>query len=114
MRDGCYRWGSQKGLRPGPAAGLSADNGFCSESNLAGLVGRTVRGYVVAGRASKPGGGNKGSSLVRVMRAKLRQSGHQSRYWMRKYVVKPVFGHIKQARNFRQFLLRCIEKVRGE
>lgn len=29
-------------------------------------------------------------------------------------LVEPVFGQIKQARGFRQFLLRGIEKVRGE
>src|SRR5262249_15618550 len=29
-------------------------------------------------------------------------------------VVEPVFGQIKQARGFRQFLLRGIEKVKGE
>jgi Transposase DDE domain len=28
--------------------------------------------------------------------------------------VEPVFGQIKQARGFRQFLLRGIDKVRGE
>ena len=92
----------------------SADNGFCSEANLAGLVARTVRGYVAAGRASKPGGGTKGGPLVRAMRARLRQGGHRSRYRMRKYIVEPVFGHIKQARGFRQFLLRGAAKVRGE
>jgi hypothetical protein len=90
---------------------VSADNGFCSEANLAGLVGRTVRGYVAAGRASKPGGGKKGGPLVQAMRARLRQGGHRSRYRMRN---EPVFGHIKQARNFRRFLLRGIDKVRGE
>ena len=92
----------------------SADNGFCSEANLAGLVGRAVRGYVATGRASKPGGGKAGGPLVQAMRARLRQGGHRSRYRMRKYVVEPVFGHIKQARAFRQFLLRGIDKVRGE
>jgi len=92
----------------------SADNGFCSEANLAGLVARAVRGYVATGRASKPGGGKTGGPLVQAMRARLRQGGHRSRYRMRKYVVEPVFGHIKQARGFRQFLLRGINKVRGE
>jgi hypothetical protein len=29
-------------------------------------------------------------------------------------VVEPVFGQIKQARGFRQFLLRGVEKVRAE
>jgi Transposase DDE domain len=35
-------------------------------------------------------------------------------YQMRKQVVEPVFGQIKQARGFCQFLLRGVEKVRAE
>jgi hypothetical protein len=35
-------------------------------------------------------------------------------YARRKCLVEPVFGQIKQARGFRQFLLRGLEKVRGE
>jgi hypothetical protein len=35
-------------------------------------------------------------------------------YATRKFIVAPVFGQIKQARGFRQFLLRGLEKVRGE
>jgi transposase len=93
---------------------VSADNGFCSEANLEGLIARSVRGYVAAGRASKPGRGKRGGKLVQAMRARLRQGGHQSRYRLRKYTVEPVFGHIKQARGFRQFLLRGIDKVKGE
>ena len=93
---------------------ISADNGFCSEANLEGLIARTVRGYVAAGRASKPDGGTRGGKLVQAMRARLRQGGYRSRYRIRKYTVEPVFGHIKQARNFRQFLLRGIDKVKGE
>ena len=93
---------------------VSADNGFCSEANLEGLVARTVRGYVAAGRASEPDGGNKGGKLVQAMRTRLRQGGHRNRYRMRKYTVEPVFGQIKQARGFRQFLLRGIDKVQAE
>lgn len=93
---------------------VSADNGFCSEVNLEGLNARTVRGYVAAGRASKPDGGKKGGKLVQAMRARLRQGGYRSRYRIRKYTVEPVFGQIKQARQFRQFLLRGVDKVRGE
>ena len=73
---------------------VSADNGFCSESNLEGLTERAVRGYVAAGRASKPGGGKKGGPRVQAMRARIRRGGHRSRYRMRKYVVEPVFGQI--------------------
>ena len=32
----------------------------------------------------------------------------------RKQIVEPVFGQIKQARGFRQFLLRGLDKVRAE
>ncbi|MGY3423366.1 MULTISPECIES: transposase [unclassified Bradyrhizobium] len=33
---------------------------------------------------------------------------------MRKQIVEPVFGQIKQARGLRQFLLRNIDKVKAE
>lgn len=35
-------------------------------------------------------------------------------YAARKGIVEPVFGQIKQARGFRQFLLRGLQKVQGE
>lgn len=35
-------------------------------------------------------------------------------YARRKTIVDPVFGQIKRARGFRQFLLRGLQKVRGE
>ena len=40
--------------------------------------------------------------------------GYRSRYRLRKQIVEPVFGHIKQARGFRQFLLRGLEAVQAE
>ncbi len=99
----------------GGAAGESPPTMASAPRPIAeGLIRRTVRGYVAAGRASTPDGGAKGGRLVQAMRARLRQGGHRSRYRMRKYVVEPVFGHIKQARNFRQFLLRGIDKVKCE
>jgi IS5 family transposase len=33
---------------------------------------------------------------------------------LRKQVVEPVFGQIKQAKGFRQFLLRGVDKVTAE
>ncbi len=32
----------------------------------------------------------------------------------RKVIVEPVFGQIKEARGFRRFLLRGVQKIRGE
>ena len=52
--------------------------------------------------------------LMSAMAARLKRAGRRSRYRLRKQVVEPVFGQIKQARGFRQFLLRGIEKVRCE
>ena len=93
---------------------VSADNGPCPGANLEGLIDPKARSYVAAGRARKPEGGKKGGRLVQAMRARLHQGGHRSRYRTRKYTVEPVFGHIKQARGFRQFLLHGIDKVKAE
>ena len=94
---------------------VSADNGFCSEANLAGLVERGVRGYVATGRAKHPAAGKSDSGpLTAAMRRRLRQGGHRSRYRLRKHIVEPVFGQIKAARGFRQLLLRGVEKVTCE
>ena len=48
------------------------------------------------------------------MERKLETKVGAAVYATRKCIVEPVFGQIKQARGFRQFLLRGIEKVRGE
>jgi hypothetical protein len=48
------------------------------------------------------------------MRKRLKCAGRRSRYRLRKQIVEPVFGQIKQARGFRQFLMRGIDKVRAE
>jgi hypothetical protein len=100
----------------GKPAEVSADSGFCSEANLAGLAERAVRGYVATGRAKHPAGGEdrRRGPLVSAMRRKLRRAGRRSRYRLRKHIVEPVFGQIKQARGFRQFLLRGIEKAGNE
>jgi hypothetical protein len=51
---------------------------------------------------------------VAAMRTKLKQGGRRSRYRLRKQIVEPVFGQIKAARGFRQFLLRGFDKVKHE
>jgi hypothetical protein len=48
------------------------------------------------------------------MRAKIKAGGHVSSYRLHKQLPEPVFGQIKQARGFRQFLLRGFEKARAE
>ena len=98
---------------------LSADAGYCSEGNLKELDRRRINAYVATGRQvhgqkSATAGKNWSGARTQAMRTKLRRAGHRSRYRLRKMIVEPVFGQIKQARGFRQFLLRGQEKVRGE
>lgn len=94
----------------------SADAGYCSETNLAALADRHISGYIAAGRAKHPGDVKRkiAGPLTKAMRDKLKRAGWRSRYRLRKQIVEPVFGQIKQARGFRQFLLRGIEKVKAE
>ncbi|MEQ1641659.1 MAG: IS1182 family transposase, partial [Novosphingobium sp.] len=111
------------GLIDGIAANLgakpkeaSADSGYLSEANLAALHARGIAPYIATGRAKHPDEIKRriGGPLTQRMRSKLKRAGWRSRYRLRKQIVEPVFGQIKQARGFRQFLLRGVEKVRAE
>jgi transposase len=101
-------------------AEVSADAGYCSDANLRTIKRRRIDGYVATGRqkhGTKSATTKKPStpgSLIARMSAKLKRAGHRSRYRLRKQIVEPVFGQIKQARGFRQFLLRGIDKVTAE
>lgn len=94
----------------------SADSGYLSEPNLQALADRDISAYVATGRAKHPADVKRKITgpLTKAMRDKLRRAGWRSRYRLRKQVVEPVFGQIKQARGFRQFLLRGIDKVKAE
>ena len=98
----------------------SADAGYCSEENLKEVDRRRINAYIATGRqkhgASSPGCRQSPAapSRVNAMAVKLRRGGYRSRYRLRKTVVEPVFGQIKHARAFRQFLMRGQEKVSAE
>jgi transposase len=94
----------------------SADAGYLSEANLQALADREIGAYIASGRAKHPDKAKRTITgpLTRAMRDKLRRAGWRSRYRLRKQIVEPVFGQIKQARGFRQFLLRGIDKVKAE
>ena len=49
-----------------------------------------------------------------AMRHKLRTEAGRSIYKMRKAIVEPVFGQIKEQRGFRRFSLRGLDNVRRE
>jgi len=98
---------------------VSADTGFCTDKNLAHLARRRINAFVATGRPrhGEPNSGGKRwrrGSRIAAMATKLKRAGRRSRYRLRKQIVEPVFGQIKHARGFRQFLLRGLEKVRAE
>jgi transposase len=99
---------------------FSADAGYCSEGNLAVLARHHVDSYIATGRQRHHEASASGrrritqGTRVAAMRTKLARAGRRSRYRLRKSVVEPVFGQIKQARGFRQFMLRGLAKAQGE
>jgi len=114
----------QSGQRP---AEVLADSGYCSEKNLEALESaenpeRRIEGFVATerqkhGEYKEPcpkGPLPKDATRADRMRRKLKTKAGKKVYAARKTIVEPVFGQIKQARGFRQFLLRGIAKVRGE
>jgi transposase len=99
-----------------------ADNGYCSEGNLEYVKAHGVDAYIATDRLKHdapriPAGHGplpKTATLSDRMRRKLRTKRGAGVYRWRKAIVEPVFGQIKHARGFRQFLLRGVQKVRGE
>ena len=99
-----------------------ADSGYCSDGNLECLEEKKIEGFIATekqkhGERSAPckrGPLPKDASRVERMKRKLKTKVGAAVYARRKCMVEPVFGQIKQARGFRQFLLRGLKKVRGE
>ena len=103
-----------------PPDELSADAGYCSEDNLETLTAHGIRGYIATGRQKHGTAAAMGrrtaqpGSLKAAMATRLKRGGRRSRYRLRKITVEPVFGQTKQARGFRQFLLRGLDNVKHE
>ena len=98
---------------------LSADADYCSEDNLAELDRREIRGYIATGKQQHgqpvpTDTRSRKGVRTRRMRRRLQCGGYRSRYRLRKQTAEPVFGQIKAARGFRQFLLRGADKVTQE
>ena len=96
-------------------AQLSADAGLLLRRQSCGVGGtrdrrlyRAGTGQACRGRRRRQGAGR------RQARKNQGRRGHASPYRLRKQLPEPVFGQIKQARGFRQFLLRGVEKVAAE
>ena len=96
--------------------------GYCSEANLHALERRGIDAYIATGRqthgerlAPAPRGRPPAGLTRRErMARKLRTLVGRAVYARRKAIVEPVFGQIKHARRFRQFLRRGWTAVRHE
>jgi len=99
---------------------VSADAGYSAEANLEALDARGIDAYIAPGRQrhgkAAPSAAQPVTPETRVgrMAAKLREGAWGSPYHLRKITVEPVFGQIKQARGFRQFLMRGLANVQAE
>ena len=101
---------------------LLADAGYCSAVNLAAIGDTTIDAYISTRKqkhGERPGPCPRGplpqtATIVDRMSRKLHAKAGAAVYAARKGIVEPVIGQIKQARGFRQFLLRGFEKVQAE
>ena len=108
----------------GKVGELLADNGYFSEANVnacaaAGIepviaMGRETHHPSLAERFVGDPAAPKDPTPVEAMRHRLQTREGKKRYALRKQTPEPVFGIIKSVLGFRQFLLRGLEKVRGE
>jgi len=111
-----------RGLTGRPPQRATADNGYFSEANVTDprlegidlLVApdRQKHGKEVPLATGPPPPPSSG--VAEQMRYKLRTAEGRAVYKLRKAIVEPVFGQIKEARGFRRFLLRGLAKVGAE
>jgi transposase len=103
---------------------VSADSGYWNPEQVEKVQTRGIDLHVATGK-QKHGETSKSVSeeinysgpelsLRERMKRKLQTEAGRNLYRMRKAIVEPVFGQIKEWRGFRRFLLRGVRKVRAE
>ena len=103
---------------------LLADNGYFSAANVAACAAAGIEPLIAPGRqshhpslserfAAAPSA-PENPTPVEAMAHRLRMPEGKKLYALRKQTPEPVFGIIKSALGFRQFLLRGLDNVRGE
>ena len=101
-----------------PVIPATLDSGYYSEAATQALEALGFEPYIATARQrhhaleSEPL--ESSATAQERMAAKVRSPAGQALYSRRKVIVEPVFGQIKEARGFRRFLLRGLDKVRGE
>jgi transposase len=116
---------TQAGIAPpqdeaGKAHAIPAtlDNGYDSEAAVQALADLGFDPSIATGRqkhhAPEAETSDAPVTAQERMATKVRTPEGQALYARRKVIVEPVFGQSKEARGFRRFLLRGLEKIRGE
>jgi len=94
------------------------DTGYYSEAAVQALEELGFDPSIATGRQKHHAPETEASHMPATakerMAAKVRTPDGKALYARRKVIVEPVFGQIKEARGFRRFLLRGLEKIRGE
>src|SRR5467141_3040447 len=108
----------------GEAETLLADTGYFSAGNVAACEAAAIEPLIAMGRQphhpplaerfADPPPAPKNPTPVEAMAHRLKTPEGRKLYSLRKQIPEPVFGIIKSVLGFRQFLLRGLDKVRGE
>ena len=103
---------------------LIADSGFYSEKNIQACESAKIEPLIAVARDehhpgwrerhSEPAPLPENAGTAQAMSHRLKTKAGRALYALRKQTVEPVFGIIKSVMGFRQFLLRGLDKVRGE
>lgn len=105
-----------------PLIPAALDTGYFSEPAVAALeregfdpyIATERQGHHTATSPAAPEPAAPPATAKEKMQAKLKTTAGRAVYARRKAIVEPVFGQIKEARGFRRFLLRGLDKIRGE
>ena len=103
---------------------MLADSGYFSAANVAACAAAEVEPLIAMGRqphylplnerfADVPPA-PQNATRAEAMAHRLKTPEGRKLYALRKQLPEPVFGIIKSVMGFRQFLLRGIDRVRGE
>ena len=110
--------------RLGTVERITADNGCLSEGNVNRLVDARIEPLIAVGRQSHHEAlaerlapvpdAPQNPDAVTAMKHRLKTPEGKALYARRKTTSEPVFGIIKEVMGFRRFLLRSLDKVKGE
>lgn len=109
----------------GRAQRLLADSGYLSQANVERCEAARIEPLIALGRerhhagwrkrfAPAPKAPPKDATALERMAHRLKTPAGRKLYALRKQTPEPVFGIIKSAMGFRQFLLRGLANVKGE